>query len=308
MLYESNAFTFPRKMQLPNNEICTDDSYIFYNFEAIIPHSLRNFQHTSANVEFPSLNFGAHHERHNETLNILRQRTRTVRPNWNMQDVPFLHDNARPHTSLRKREAIAKMWWTLHHHPADSPVLAPSDCHLFGPVKDALSLRHFADDNELKRSFRAPKSRQGILQHWYTASYSTLAKVCSKWQTLRKNSPTIEQNMWINHVNFIAIGVITFVLSPRTLHETSEPNRKQGPCKIEATRLTVQSEKLPQQQGELTATETSEMQAGLLYCDSWTLYWGNKLQVFETAVFRKISGLKNDEVGLSKQFKIGFYK
>jgi hypothetical protein len=36
----------------------------------------------------------------------------------------------------------------------------------------------------LYRSWCAPKSRQGILQHWYAASYSPLAKVCWKWRGL----------------------------------------------------------------------------------------------------------------------------
>jgi hypothetical protein len=62
-----------------------------------------------------------------------------------MKDVLLLHDNAWPHTSLRTREAI---------EAAHSPDLAPSDCGLFGPVRDALRGRHFADGNELKQSFR----------------------------------------------------------------------------------------------------------------------------------------------------------
>jgi hypothetical protein len=57
-----------------------------------------------------------------------------------------------------------------------SPDLAPSSYHLFGPVKDVLRERHFADDNELKQSFvMCPEVKAGILQQWYTASYSTLA-------------------------------------------------------------------------------------------------------------------------------------
>jgi hypothetical protein len=54
-----------------------------------------------------------------------------------MKDVLLLHDNARPHTSLRICEAIAKMGWTVLPHPAHSPDLVPSDYHLLGPVKDA---------------------------------------------------------------------------------------------------------------------------------------------------------------------------
>jgi histone-lysine N-methyltransferase SETMAR len=71
-----------------------------------------------------------------------------------MKDVLLLHDNARPHTSLRTCEAVAKMGRTILSLPAHSPDLAPSDCHLFGPVKDVLRRRYFADDSELKQRFR----------------------------------------------------------------------------------------------------------------------------------------------------------
>jgi hypothetical protein len=71
-----------------------------------------------------------------------------------MKDVLRLHVNAQPHTSLSTREAIVKMWWTVLPQPAFSPDLAPSNYHLFGPVKYALIERHFGDGNELKGSFR----------------------------------------------------------------------------------------------------------------------------------------------------------
>jgi hypothetical protein len=52
------------------------------------------------------------------------------------------------------------MAWTVLPHPAHSPDLSPSDNHLFGPVREALRGRHFADGNELKHSFRdVPRSR-----------------------------------------------------------------------------------------------------------------------------------------------------
>jgi hypothetical protein len=80
-----------------------------------------------------------------------------------MKDVLLLHDNARPHTSLSTREAITKMGRTVLPHPSHSPDLAPCDSHLFGPVKDVLCGRHFAD-KELKENV-SDESRQGILQH-----------------------------------------------------------------------------------------------------------------------------------------------
>jgi histone-lysine N-methyltransferase SETMAR len=59
------------------------------------------------------------------------------------------HDNARPHTSLRTREAITKLQWTVLSHPPYSPDLAPSDYHLFGPLKDAICGKRFEDDEEV---------------------------------------------------------------------------------------------------------------------------------------------------------------
>jgi hypothetical protein len=57
-----------------------DDSYVFCSYKTIFPQSLRHFQHNFVNVEqdavyqckIPCLKFGAHHERHKETLNKLR--------------------------------------------------------------------------------------------------------------------------------------------------------------------------------------------------------------------------------------------
>jgi hypothetical protein len=56
-----------------------------------------------------------------------------------MKDVLLLHDNATPHATLRTREATAKTWRTALPHPAHRPDPAPCDCHLLGPVKDAMT-------------------------------------------------------------------------------------------------------------------------------------------------------------------------
>jgi hypothetical protein len=42
---------FLRKFNGDNNEIYKDVSYIFWNYLAIFPQSLRHFQHTFADVE-----------------------------------------------------------------------------------------------------------------------------------------------------------------------------------------------------------------------------------------------------------------
>jgi histone-lysine N-methyltransferase SETMAR len=84
-----------------------------------------------------------------------------------MKQVLLLHDNARPHTSLLTREATATMGWAVPPHPPYSPDLEPSDFHLYGPLKDALRGRRFADDDELKHSVREE------LRHFSKEFYST---------------------------------------------------------------------------------------------------------------------------------------
>jgi len=50
----------------------------------------------------------------------------------------LLHDNARPHTAAHTLETLKQLKWEAMEHPAYSPDLAPSDFHLFGPLKEAL--------------------------------------------------------------------------------------------------------------------------------------------------------------------------
>jgi len=89
-----------------------------------------------------------------KTLQKLKQRYRRVRPNRNPVDMLIQHDNAHPHTSLRTQEAIAKFGWTVLPHPPYSLDLAPSDCHLFGPLKNALCGTRFEDDKSMIRALR----------------------------------------------------------------------------------------------------------------------------------------------------------
>jgi histone-lysine N-methyltransferase SETMAR len=52
------------------------------------------------------------------------------------------HDNARPHTARLALQTIRKNGCELLSHPPYSPDLAPSDYHLFGPLKDHLRGYH----------------------------------------------------------------------------------------------------------------------------------------------------------------------
>jgi len=86
-----------------------------------------------------------------QTLKKLKQRIRRVRPNKNRNQILPLQDNAKPHTSLPKREALATIGWTVLSQPPYNPALAPSDLHFFEPVWDELRERPLAEDDELKQ-------------------------------------------------------------------------------------------------------------------------------------------------------------
>ena len=50
----------------------------------------------------------------------------------------LLHDNIRPHTAANTAQTLRKLKFEVMAHPPYSPDLAPSDYHLFGPLKKAL--------------------------------------------------------------------------------------------------------------------------------------------------------------------------
>jgi histone-lysine N-methyltransferase SETMAR len=91
--------------------------------------------------------------RYQQTLKKLARSVREKRPD--LQDVILHHDNARPHTARATTAAIAAKGWTILPHPAYSPDLAPSDFHLFGPLKDYLRGQKFDDDEAVKSAVKA---------------------------------------------------------------------------------------------------------------------------------------------------------
>ena len=59
-------------------------------------------------------------------------------------------NNARPHSVNATQECIEKLKLEQLILPAHSPDLAPSDFHMFGPMKEALRGQQFDDDDEVK--------------------------------------------------------------------------------------------------------------------------------------------------------------
>ena len=64
---------------------------------------------------------------------------------------PFLlkQDSTRPQTRLRTVEHITSLGWTVLPHLPYSLNLAPSDFHLFRPMKDGLHGQHFPSNNTI---------------------------------------------------------------------------------------------------------------------------------------------------------------
>ena len=112
-----------------------------------------------------------------ETLKRLRARIRRVRPNLSVDNVLFQHDNSRPHTSIRARETIASFVWTFLTHPPHSPDLAPSDYHLFGPMKKGLSDKHYVSDEEVKTAVMKWLKEQAI--EFYETGTHDLIRRCN---------------------------------------------------------------------------------------------------------------------------------
>ena len=84
----------------------------------------------------------------NMLRNELRPAVLSKRRRRLTQGVVLLHDIARPYTAYLTINTIRQLNWEVLEHPACSPDLAPSDFHLFGPLKNSVRGRRFAADDE----------------------------------------------------------------------------------------------------------------------------------------------------------------
>jgi histone-lysine N-methyltransferase SETMAR len=73
----------------------------------------------------------------------LKPAIRTKRRDLLSTGVLFLHDTV---------QTLVKLGFEVLDHPAYSPVLPPSDCHLFGRFKDIAMGRRFTSDEEVKEA------------------------------------------------------------------------------------------------------------------------------------------------------------
>ena len=89
----------------------------------------------------------------------------------------FHQDNAPPHGAHQTAQKIAEMGWEVFTHPPYSPDLAPSDFHLFGPLKESLGGIKFQNDDAIKQ--HALKFLHSTDKDFYAAGFTRLV---DRWE------------------------------------------------------------------------------------------------------------------------------
>ncbi|GFO34928.1 histone-lysine N-methyltransferase SETMAR [Plakobranchus ocellatus] len=92
--------------------------------------------------------------RYCSTLDRLKEAIRRKRPGLLRRGVVLQHDNATPHSANLTQQWLQRYGWEILPHPAHSPDLAPSDFHLFGPLKRHLGGMAFETENDLISELR----------------------------------------------------------------------------------------------------------------------------------------------------------
>jgi histone-lysine N-methyltransferase SETMAR len=82
--------------------------------------------------------------------NHVKPAVRSKRRGLLSSGVLLQHDNVRPHTARATAKKITDLHLECIPHHAYSPDLAPSDYHVFGPLKEALGGKKFSTDDEIK--------------------------------------------------------------------------------------------------------------------------------------------------------------
>ena len=100
------------------------------------------------------------------------------------------------------------MGWELLQHPPYSPDLAPSDFHLFGPLKDLLGGIKFGSDEDVQQ--HVLKFLRVANKDFYATGFSRLEERWERCVELQGNY--IENNITIRFVRFIVVLLGLLVL------------------------------------------------------------------------------------------------
>ena len=158
---------------------------------------------------------------HLQIIGRLKPEIRSKHQGQLSKGIVLLHDNARPHTAAHTVETLQKLNFEVLAHPPYSPDLAPSDCHLFGPLKEALRGRRFTSDQELKEAVHA----------WLAAQPKTfysegIKKFVQRWKKcIEKQGDYVEKWCYCKFYIVIEIKFVSVVRivtdSPTYINEIS---------------------------------------------------------------------------------------
>lgn len=118
--------------------------------------------------------------------NLLTQDVKTAirgKRRKSQSSVSFLQDNARPHTAALTCGTLENLKWNVLPHPAYSPDLAPSDFHLFGPLKEFLGGKKFQTNDAVEDAVRSWMDDQP--KHFFESGIKSLPKRWRKCVELR---------------------------------------------------------------------------------------------------------------------------
>jgi hypothetical protein len=107
-------------------------------------------------------------------LTKLRAAIRRKRLGLLTKGMLLLHENARLHSDNQTTETLRSFKREVRQHPTYRSHLAPSDFHLFGPLKHHISGERFTEDDAVERTVWACFRQQP--QEFYAAGYQGLVK------------------------------------------------------------------------------------------------------------------------------------
>jgi histone-lysine N-methyltransferase SETMAR len=142
---ETSQFTFKQKAGKFTPSTRKVMLTVFWDSQGVL---LAHFQKRGENVNSAS---------YCKVLLKIRDSICSKLPGQLARGVLLHHENAIPHTARATQERIQELQWELREHPPYGRDLAPSDFHLFEPLKNSLGDKRFADDEVVETEVRTVK-------------------------------------------------------------------------------------------------------------------------------------------------------
>jgi histone-lysine N-methyltransferase SETMAR len=196
---KTSQFTFNQKFKVTSMPTAGKVMLIvFWNFQGVL---LAHFQKHGENVNSAS---------YCEVLLKLHDAIRRKCPGQLARGVLLHHDNARSHTAQVTQEKIQELQWELLEHPPYSLDLAPSDFHLFGPLKSHLGNKHFTDDEVEMVMWKWLRQQS---KNFYAMGFNTLAKRWDKRINVGRGYVEKCFSRFEYHMFYVLYPFVTYLLT-----------------------------------------------------------------------------------------------